>query len=155
MLQVFAGAHDVQELLEGVPGRQPRHGIRRQVATSWANTSHSELPASNEVAGRVNQLRLAEVGIPSWHERRRDVGMASSTVTLGVDEVTAYANQRPVLPLQIQRNGCNGQALSDPLLFGLDPDPVSALGMIRADPCSAQFAPLTGDKVKTSIVREH
>jgi hypothetical protein len=42
--------------------------------------------------------------------------MASGTVTLGVDQVTAQAYQRPILPLQIQRNGRNGQALLNPAL---------------------------------------
>ena len=112
------------------PAGSPVTGVRRKVATSRANTRHSELPASNEVAGRVNLLRLAEVGIPSWQESRRDAGMASRTVTLGVDEVTPQANQRPVLPTQIQRNGRNGEALLNPLAFGSDPDPVPALGII-------------------------
>jgi hypothetical protein len=119
VIKVHARPHNLNKFRKGVAAHGQTSFIRCQVAgdnvgRAWRNGT--EIPASTKVSRGIDYRRLAKVWILVWKEL---IECGTGAVALiagdvGVDDIAAEADERPVLPVQIQGDGCNVQPPLNP-----------------------------------------
>ena len=119
VIQVRTGPHNLNKFGKGVASYGEAGFIGCQVAgddMGGAGCDRPEIPPATKIGGGIDYGRLAKVWILVWKEltecRASAVALVAGNV--GVDDIAAESDERPVFAIQIQRDGCNVQPPLNP-----------------------------------------
>jgi hypothetical protein len=111
VIQVHARPHDLNKLRKRVAPYGQSGFIRCQVAgddVRGAWCYRTKIPAATKVGRRIDYRGLAKVWITAWEKlsERRAGAVALIAGDMGVDDIAAQSDERPVFSVQIQLDRC-------------------------------------------------